>query len=107
MKRALRGVGPLGFQLSEGVYRAYGTFEQPNPFAGFVGMVLPIAMAVTAYYVLRIAYSRRRSQSSARSTHDALRFALYAVITLLLAAGLYLVFFARRVAGSRCGGRRR
>ena len=53
----VRGVGPLGFQLSEGVYRAYGTFEQPNPFAGFVGMVLPLAIAVTTYCVLRIRLS--------------------------------------------------
>ena len=52
----LRGVGPLGFQLSAGVYRAYGTFEQPNPFAGFVGMVLPIGLALAAYYVVRIAW---------------------------------------------------
>ena len=40
----IRGEGPLGFQLSEGVYRAYGTFEQPNPFAGFLGMALPIGV---------------------------------------------------------------
>ena len=87
----LRGVGPLGFQLSEGVYRAYGTFEQPNPFAGFVGMVLPIALAVTVYYVMRIAYSLvTRSRSGV--THDVLRFTLYAFVTLLLAAGLYLSF---------------
>ena len=87
----LRGVGPLGFQLSQGVYRAYGTFEQPNPFAGFVGMVLPIALMVTAYFVVRAAHSLL-ARSLARFTHDAVRLALYAVITILLAAGLYLSF---------------
>ena len=90
----IRGVGPLGFQLSEGVYRAYGTFEQPNPFAGFVGMVLPIAIAITTYYLLRVAYNvwRRLGNYSLLLTHDLLRFTLYGTVTLLLAAGLYLSF---------------
>ncbi len=35
---ALRGDGPPAFLIREGVYRAYGTFEQPNPFGGLMGM---------------------------------------------------------------------
>jgi putative inorganic carbon (HCO3(-)) transporter len=87
----MRGVGPLGFQLSAGVYRAYGTFEQPNPFAGFVGMVLPIAIAVTAYYVARVAWGMIEKHRW-HMLHYAVRTALYVVVTLLLAAGLYLSF---------------
>jgi O-antigen ligase len=87
----LRGVGPLGFQLSEGVYRAYGTFEQPNPFAGFVGMVLPLAIALATYYVVRGAWCVF-ARNSSRCTFDGLRFALYATISLLLAAALFLSF---------------
>lgn len=88
----VRGVGPLGFQLSAGVYRAYGTFEQPNPFAGFIGLVLPIAVALTFYYV------RRTLSSTPRSAHHALRIKhyaflmIYALITLLLIAAIYLSF---------------
>jgi putative inorganic carbon (hco3(-)) transporter len=88
----LRGSGPLGFQLSAGVYRAYGTFEQPNPFAGFVGMVLPLGIALTVYFGFRILESGLRRINIARLLPDVLRFALYAVITLLLAAGLFLSF---------------
>ncbi len=94
----IRGVGPLGFMLSKGVYRAYGTFEQPNPFAGFIGMVLPIAIAIAAYYLVQIAHSLFTHHASARSlpvgriTHHVVRFTLYAAVTLLLAAGLYLSF---------------
>jgi len=88
----VRHVGPLGFQLSEGVYRAYGTFEQPNPFAGFVGMVLPIAIALAAYFGLRIFNFGLRRLSLAHRLPDVLRFTLYACITLLLAAGLFLSF---------------
>lgn len=87
----LRGVGPLGFQLSAGVYRAYGTFEQPNPFAGFVGMVLPIAIALTAYYGARTAYSLVARHWPGIS-HYASRLAYHAIITVVLAAGLYLSF---------------
>ncbi len=39
----LRGTGPLGFQLADGSYRAYGTFEQPNPLGGFLGLLWPVA----------------------------------------------------------------
>ncbi|MBN1487853.1 MAG: O-antigen ligase family protein [Anaerolineae bacterium] len=35
----LRGTGPEHFAINDQFYRAYGTFEQPNPYAGFVGMV--------------------------------------------------------------------
>ncbi len=88
----VRGVGPLGFQLSAGVYRAYGTFEQPNPFAGFIGLVLPIAVALTFYYVMRTAYSKlRNARYALRMTHYTL-LAAYAIITLLLATALYLSF---------------
>jgi hypothetical protein len=34
-----RGSGPDSFRLAEGVYRAYGAFEQPNPFGGFLGLM--------------------------------------------------------------------
>ena len=29
--------------------RAYGTFEQPNPFGGYMGLVAPLALALTLY----------------------------------------------------------
>ncbi len=38
-----RGTGPKTFLLPGGHYRAYGTFEQPNPYAGFLGLIWPVA----------------------------------------------------------------
>lgn len=36
--------GPEGFLLFGGAnLRAYGTFEQPNPYAGYLGLILPLA----------------------------------------------------------------
>ncbi len=46
---ALRGEGPDHFAitvLGDRFYRAYGTFEQPNPYAGYLGLTLPLAVGV-------------------------------------------------------------
>lgn len=40
-------VGPEGFLLFDGRFlRAYGTFAQPNPYAGYLGLILPLALAL-------------------------------------------------------------
>ncbi|MBI3537242.1 MAG: hypothetical protein HY070_06770, partial [Chloroflexi bacterium] len=39
-------VGPEGFTLFNQFIRAYGTFEQPNPYAGYLGLVIPVAFGV-------------------------------------------------------------
>lgn len=37
-------LGPEGFLLFGGAnLRAYGTFEQPNPYAGYLGLMIPLA----------------------------------------------------------------
>ncbi len=41
-----RGIGPAAFRIFGNTYRAYGTFEQPNPFAGYLGMIWTVAIAV-------------------------------------------------------------
>ena len=49
---ALRGQGVENFAIDDRFYRAYGTFQQPNPFAGLLGIVgavlVGIAMASAA-----------------------------------------------------------
>lgn len=45
----LRGEGPEHFLIpGTDFYRAYGTFEQPNPYAGYIGMTLAVAVGVMA-----------------------------------------------------------
>lgn len=46
----LRGVGPEGFILFGRFMRAYGTFRQPNPYAGYLGILLPIGLAMVISY---------------------------------------------------------
>ncbi len=42
------GIAPPSFAVAAGLYRAYGTFSQPNPYAGYLEMVglwlLPLAL---------------------------------------------------------------
>jgi O-antigen ligase len=39
-------VGPQAFVVLGRFMRAYGTFEQPNPYGGYLGLVLPLAYGV-------------------------------------------------------------
>lgn len=39
----LRGSGPIAFAFLGRYIRSYGTFGQPNPFGGYMGLLLPLA----------------------------------------------------------------
>lgn len=39
-------IGPGHFLIAGIFMRAYGTFEQPNPYAGYLGLYLPLALAL-------------------------------------------------------------
>jgi len=47
-------VGPEGFVLFGRFMRAYGTFEQPNPYAGYLGLTLPLAVGLIVAGVWRV-----------------------------------------------------
>ncbi len=55
----LRGDGPTHFMIGAGLYRAYGTFEQPNPYGGFVGMLAALGVGLAAV-VVSDAFRQRR-----------------------------------------------
>jgi O-antigen ligase len=40
------GVGPEAFLIIGRFIRAYGTFRQPNPYGGYLGLVFPLAYAI-------------------------------------------------------------
>ena len=42
------GQGPAAFTIGEAL-RAYGHFEQPNPFAGYLGTILPLGLALALH----------------------------------------------------------
>lgn len=48
------GTGVDHFLIGGGFFRAFGTFEQPNPFGAFMGISLPVAlMSALAYWRVR------------------------------------------------------
>lgn len=49
----VRGDGPEHFGIPGGFYRAYGTFEQPNPFAGFVSLTAFLALGAFSGLVIQ------------------------------------------------------
>jgi O-antigen ligase len=64
----LRGIGPDTFKISGHLYRAYGSFEQPNPYAGYIGLIWPVAAGLLIGQVSRVNF---------RALAPALRSALY------------------------------
>ncbi len=52
------GIGPEAFVLMGRYMRAYGTFLQPNPYAGYLGYLAPVAVSLTVWAWLRWARQR-------------------------------------------------
>ncbi|MBI5955573.1 MAG: O-antigen ligase family protein [Chloroflexi bacterium] len=42
-------LGPPSFQIGERFLRAYGTFNQPNPYGGFLNLTLPVAYSLLVW----------------------------------------------------------
>lgn len=42
-------VGPGHFMVGSLFMRAYGSFEQPNPFGGYVGLIFPVALSLALW----------------------------------------------------------
>ena len=63
----LRGEGPDHFAiLTDQFYRAYGTFEQPNPYAGYLGLIASLTVGILAVALqasLSTWYRRLRNRS--------------------------------------------
>ena len=90
----LRGKGPDHFAIvTDRFYRAYGTFEQPNPFAGYVGLVFPLGLGIllnwgaTKLAIAQLALRARAAPLTPRPWRSS-RFPLFVVTGLALATGL-------------------
>ncbi len=54
------GIGPPHFQVLGRFMRAAGTFRQPNPFAGYLGLTLPVAVSLALDAWSRLPRTARR-----------------------------------------------
>ncbi len=96
----LRGDGPEHFAILGGFYRAYGTFEQPNPYGGFMNLTALLALGTMIGRLSTFAESLgRRGESSPRvERHKALRsspgqWLVFAIVLVSsVAATLGLIF---------------
>ncbi len=57
--QSANGIGPPGFLLFGRFMRAFGHFAQPNPFAGYLGLTQPFALAL-CFFVPSLLLRRRR-----------------------------------------------
>lgn len=75
-------IGPEHFAILDRFMRASGSFGQPNPFAGYLGLTLPVAVSLALWAWTALLHNNTRRP-------DAVLWALfYTAATVLIAAGL-------------------
>ncbi|MEP7290619.1 MAG: O-antigen ligase family protein [Chloroflexota bacterium] len=82
------GSGALHLLISNRFFRAFGTFGQPNPFGGFMGLIAPIALMAALGYACRVWAAWRAVHILPTAALAAAAF--YALSSVLLVAGLVM-----------------
>ena len=85
-----RGQGPDTFLILGNHYRAYGTFEQPNPFGGFLGLVWPLAAGLAWSYLIKAWRTRRAVHVLALASLTALAAVMLAALYVSFSRGAWL-----------------
>lgn len=83
----IRGDGPDHFMILDRFYRAYGTFQQPNPFGGY--MAISAFLAIGALAGMLVHWSRRGNPHRLKP-ETLLWIAFLGVCALLTGLGLVL-----------------
>lgn len=91
-----RGFGPENFQILGNHYRAYGSFEQPNPYGGYLGLVWPIAAGLAWAHLLRAWQTRQASSAVAAAG--------FAAAAALMLGALYVSFSRGAWLGAAAAG---
>ncbi|MDX2141052.1 MAG: O-antigen ligase family protein [Chloroflexota bacterium] len=88
------GSGALHLLINERHFRAFGTFGQPNPFGGFMGLTLPLALAamLAALWSQFQHWRARRSILELVTTPACTRLIFFAVASATIAIALYMSF---------------
>lgn len=76
------GSGALHLLIGDRFFRAFGTFGQPNPFGGFMGLLLPISTLMTFGYLQR--FLSAPSISSSDRLRDGGLAVIYALASLIM-----------------------
>ena len=78
----VNGIGPEWFVILGRFMRASGSFRQPNPYAGYLGLTLPVAASLTLWGW------RRVLQAPDRGLHEILWTTYYSAATVIIAVGI-------------------
>ncbi len=90
-------VGPEGFLLFGGRFlRAYGTFRQPNPYAGYLGLVLPMAFSLALWGMA----SRRQTKAASSCASYSL---LITLLSILAFGSMLAALYASQSRGAWIG----
>lgn len=81
------GSGALHLIIGERFFRAFGTFGQPNPFGGFMGLIAPLASMAFIGIGLKIIYQWRISHRIAFI--DVISLFAYGFAFVLISAALF------------------
>ncbi|MCB8934602.1 MAG: hypothetical protein H6663_03985 [Candidatus Promineofilum sp.] len=93
----LRGKGPEHFLVLGRFYRAYGTFEQPNPFGGYMNLIALLAIGLVLG--LLVAWIERRRNRVTNSFLSPYGVWLGVALLSAVAGSLGLILSWSRVLG--------
>ncbi len=87
------GLAPPSFAVAAGLYRAYGTFGQPNPYGGYLEMVglwlLPLSLwSLSATVLLARRYRRLRWRGFVAAATTRRRLVLQSLVFVTLSIGV-------------------
>ncbi len=102
------GIAPPSFAVAAGLYRAYGTFGQPNPYAGYLEMVglwlLPLALwSGRGALIVFQRYRAQRWRGMAETVDTRRKLALLTLLFAWLAVGAVTSFVGILLSFSRGG----
>lgn len=90
----LGGSGALHLLINDRFFRAFGTFGQPNPFGGFMGLLAPLALMAALGYGRRWWLSRSHSDAAAALFYAG-SFAILAMgVVISWSRGAWMAFLA-------------
>lgn len=79
------GSGADHLFIGNGTFRAFGTFGQPNPYGGFMGLIAPLAVMQCYGWSLRLIEHRKRGWS----WQMVIIWAFYTAAAFIIIAGLF------------------
>jgi putative inorganic carbon (HCO3(-)) transporter len=86
----IKNVGPEAFAISGQFTRAYGTLQQPNPYAGYLGYLMPVALSLAIGLLIHWRHSGQMRWLLLSLACFTLTFALLAGIGLSWSRGAWL-----------------